>query len=135
MLAMCGFHSENIFLEKNMLKKISNKLKLHCDNHVPQWWVELSYLQKIAKSFSNFCYSHSPNFHLSGSTESFGKQPTQLIIVAHNCHKFLIYFHQGLFESLKLLVAFSLFHSWKFKFICAGVRKKCSFLMKWVFLP
>ena len=27
----------------------------------------------------NFCYSHSLNFHLSGSTESVGKQPTQLI--------------------------------------------------------
>ena len=26
------------------------------------------------------------NFHLSGSTTSVSKQPTQLIIAAHNCH-------------------------------------------------
>ena len=35
----------------------------------------------------NFCYSHFLNFHVSGSTESVSKQPTQLIIAAHNCHK------------------------------------------------
>ena len=38
----------------------------------------------------NFCYSHSLKFHLSGSTKSVSKQPTQLnvqlIIAAHNCH-------------------------------------------------
>ena len=34
----------------------------------------------------NICYSHSSNFHLSGSTESVTKQPTQLIIAAYNCH-------------------------------------------------
>ena len=44
----------------------------------------LSYLQKIAKCF---CYFHSLNFHLSGGTLSVSKQPTQLIIAAHNCHK------------------------------------------------
>ena len=31
-------------------------------------------------------YSHSLNFHFSGNTLSVSKQPTQLIIVAHNCH-------------------------------------------------
>ena len=34
----------------------------------------------------NFCYSHCLNFHVFGSPESVSKQPTQLIIAAHNCH-------------------------------------------------
>ena len=39
----------------------------------------LSYLQKIAKSFSKFLLFPFLNFHVSGSTEFFGKQPTQLL--------------------------------------------------------
>ena len=38
----------------------------------------------------NFCYSHSLNFYLSNSTLSVSKQPTQLIIAAHNCHNYSI---------------------------------------------
>ena len=35
---------------------------------------------------------HSLNFHVSGSTKSVSKQPTQLIIAAHNCHIFFFSF-------------------------------------------
>ena len=46
----------------------------------------LSYLQKMTKSFSKYLLIHSLNFYLSGSTYFVSKQPTQLIIAAHNCH-------------------------------------------------
>ena len=43
---------------------------------------ELFYLicRKYPNPSQNFCYSHSLNFHVSGSTKSVSKQPTQLIV-------------------------------------------------------
>ena len=51
-------------------------------------WVEFKifYPRKWPNTSQNFCYSHSLNFHISGSTESVSKQPTQLIIAAKIRH-------------------------------------------------
>ena len=38
----------------------------------------------------NFCYSHSLNFHLSGSTKSVSKQPTQLIVQLNSSLRHII---------------------------------------------
>ena len=41
--------------------------------------------RKYPNPSQHFCYSHSLNFGESVSPESVSKQPTQLIIAAHNC--------------------------------------------------
>ena len=62
-----------------------------CDNYVPQRWDEFNdelnwlfsnrfrYLNVVCRKKPNpkFCSSHSLNFHVSGSTESGSRQPTQ----------------------------------------------------------
>ena len=64
-----------------------------CCNDELSWWFTKRFnafylsCRKQPNPSQNFFYSHSLNFHLSGSPGSVSKQPTQLIVEAHNCHK------------------------------------------------
>ena len=66
-----------------------------CCNDELSWWFTKRFnafylsCRKQPNPSQNFCYSHSLNFHLSGSPGSVSKQPTQLIIAAHNGHKYV----------------------------------------------
>ena len=75
-------------------RKSINVQSMNCDNYVPQWWVELvvwiltdkwklrewGYVTKISRRIWLFSANKIE------SSESFSKQPTQLIIAAHDCH-------------------------------------------------
>ena len=69
-------------------------------NYVPQWWVESVVYQQIKCYQINESYNNNRITESLGriwlfsekkikSSESFSKQPTQLIIAVHNCHMWL----------------------------------------------
>ena len=49
-----------------------------------------TYFRSFTGPRVHLCYSHSLNSHLSGSPEFVNKQPTQLILAAHNCPRVLV---------------------------------------------
>ena len=74
-----------IFLKFMFSKKAIKKLpKLH--HRFDIYLVRVKSTVKILSLFVAFSGNMNINFHLSGSTESFDKQQTQLIIAAYNCH-------------------------------------------------
>ena len=67
-----------------------------CCNDELSWWFTKRFnafylsCRKQPNPSQNFCYSHSLNFHLSGSTLSVSKIPTQLIVQLNSSLRHII---------------------------------------------